>query len=632
MKRIKYKIYKEYLKDNINNNIIVFDKTATISLSKQSDVKRFDCCNSNKKTGCLIRINEAEINVCHMHLFKSLDYLTEIIDNINDINNAIVEINIYGLILVAQMGSLIYLRRCINDYLYELYKGHTEDRLFQNKFLSDNQKQVIGLFKGNENKEINNDKFISSLSQGEYAQYLLKKSCLYKLQDCVNYNKRLYIPQEIALDHPVRSINVFSSVRDIKCRTSDHFKLTDAVLIMNTFRKDTFSFSFCADCLYSLFAVLKEPYLHDELEEFAYENFKVFHKASEDYCFFTGIKEERMYEVFLYNVSFVLCKSSYNMLFETVVSSVAFRELYPYAAKEFSWLLNYEYLYQINNLKNELEDLRKNSKRAIAEKEDSCQRRITEIISNYENLFEEKSRENESIFCTKDAENQKLTQEIEKFNNTINNLRRSNESLKENNSQYKKKLKDFDLLYEEEKVRVAAKYQDRIINCLNQKNIINLRLAGKIANLNEINDLNITYIYGIECSTFEHYPKYDLIALLKCIKKNDVLYLALCPVCVDILLCGLDFIERKKDNYINDRYKLSIVFVTEKNDSQCSKCKHKQSKQIRITLGKVQFQMCEKCVKKFKLLIQGVKEKFELIDSIGGYKFFNNDILDLRVD
>lgn len=632
MKRIIYKIYKEYPKNNINNSVITFDKSATLTLSKQTDIIKFDCCNSNKKAGCLIRINESEIYVCHIHLFKLLDLFTEIINKMNNLINSVVEININGLIILGQIGNMIYFRRRILNYLYEVYKEHTEDKLFHNQFLSGNQKYVISIFQTNENIEINPEKFISSFSQGEYQQYLLKKRCLNKLQDCVNYNKRLQIPQEIALDNPVYSLNVICSFRDINCKTSKHLKEKDAVIIINTYRKDTFSFSFCADCLYGLYAVLKGPYLDDQLEEFVYDTFKVLHKTSNDYCFLTGIKEERMYEIFINNVSFVLCKSSYNMLFETIVCSSAFKELYPLEAKKFVSLFEEEHSNQINRLKKELNDLSECSKRAIEAEKNLCKKRITEITSYYENLFIQNSRKNEEVFSSKDAEIIKLNQELQKLNNTINNLKHYNESLKESNSHYQQKLNDFDLLYNEEKIRIASKYQDRIINCQNQKSIINLNLASKIANQNIMNDINITYIYGIKCSTLNHYPKQDLIALLECAKKNEVLYLALCPVCVDILLCGLNFIERKKENYIDDRYKLSIVFVTEKDNSHCKKCKNKNSKQVKITLDNVQFQMCTPCVKKFKLLLQGIKAKFELINSMGGYKFFNSDLVNLRID
>lgn len=632
MKKISYKIYDEITNEYSNENVIVFDKSSTLTISKQFGFKKLNCCNSNRKTCCLININDTEIYVCHIHLFKMLDDFTKILDEMDKLNGAVALINIYGLCILVKTGSLIYLRKSINNYMYDLYKEHTEDKLFQNNSLSDNQKYISNLFKSAENKEKNTEKFISSLSKGEYHQYLLKRSCLHKLQDCVNYNKRLYIPQEIALDNPVLSLNTICSVRDIKCKASEHVKSRDAVFIINTFRKDTFSFSYCSDCLYDLYVVLREPYLNDELEEFVYGDFKVIHKASDDYCFFTGNKEERMYEVYSYNVSYVLCKNSYNMLFETVVNSTAFKELYPQEANKFRSLIDEEHFKQIIKLKKELKVLSENSKLAMASLETSCQRNITELSSYYENLIFQINGENELALCKKEDEKKELNQEIKRLNSIINDLRRSNKSLRENNSKYKQKLNNFDLLSQEEKIRVREKYQERIINCVYQKSIINIRLSSKIANLKEINDLNVTYIYGLNCSTINHYPKEDLIALLNCTKKREEFYLALCPVCVDILLFGLDFIERKNDNYFDDRYKLRIVKVIERNNPQCSKCKNKISKQIRITFDNVQFQMCETCVKKFKYLLYGIKEKFELINTIGGYKFFNSNILDLRAD
>jgi len=632
MKKISYKIYKESTNEYSNKNVIVFDKSSTLTISKQFGFKKLNCCNSNKKKCCLININDIEIYVCHIHLFKMLDDLTEILNEMDKLNGAVALINIFGLCISIKTGSLIYLRRSINNYMYDLYKEHTEDKLFQNNSLSDNQKYISNLFKSAENKEKNTKKFISSLSKGEYHQYLLKRSCLHKLQDCVNYSKRLYIPQEIALDNPVLSLNTICSVRDIKCKASGHVKSRDAVFIINTFRKDTFSFSYCSDCLYDLYVVLREPYLNDELEEFACRDFKVIHKTSDDYCFFTGNKEKRMYEVYSNNVSYVLCKNSYNMLFETVVNSTTFKELYPQEANKFKSLIDEEHFKQINKLKKELKAMSENSKRAMASLEASCQRNTTELSSYYENLLCKINRENELVLCNKENENKKLNQEIKRLNNIIDDLRLSNKSLKNNNSKIMQKLNNFDLLSQEEKIRVTAKYQEKIINCANQKSIINIRLSSKIANLKKINDLNITYIYGLKCSTLNHYPKEDLVALLNCTKKHEELYLALCPACVDILLYGLDFIERKNDNYFDDRYKLKIVKITEKDNPQCNKCKNKISKRIRITLDNVQFQMCENCVKKFKFLLYGIKEKFELINTIGGYKFFNSNILDLRAD
>ncbi len=570
MKIISYKLYNNIKEIGNKDDIIEFTIKTKLNIENCSEnIDKYDCCKSKNK-GCTLYIDEYGLNICHFHLFRLLDSLHSLLNEIKDYQIAVIKL--LDLTIIANKSKLIYIRKQIYNYLYELFKQHSEEGLFFNKNLSDNQKNVVYYFEDREKKEKNEAEYIKTLSSGEYQHYQIKKLIINKVQDCAYYDKILYYPEKKAIKNPVTSLISYSSIRDIKCKSSQHKNNVFAVLTVMDHRDDCFAFSYCERCLYDYYLVLYLAYTNYDKEEFTVGSFKVIHKPSCETCFFTGVIEPRMYQIIHNSVSFFVCQNSLEMLFKTIVYSAAFQELYPKEAREASSLMNKKEELYIEH----------------------CEKTISE-----------------------------LNEEIQK-------LKQANNELSNQNAYLRDKDKHVDEIFNEEKHRLALKINDQVLNCLLLDNSIYLSVKRKIAQKSNNNDFKISFVSGIECKTLDHCGRKDLVALLELNRENDIFCLALCQTCIDYILQGIDAVLHYRKDFVCDFVKFKIE-IKHNGAHHCYNCGGKPQRMFDISLCNVDFTLCSSCLLKLQNTLKEAKKTFILISQIGGIEFLRNGVLDLKI-
>lgn len=555
---------------------IFFDKTTDFEIyAEDLDVgESFDCCNKNEIQGIKLIIDNRILSVCKQHLFALLDFFNEILEKIEETQSAV--ISLYGIEFVAETGCLIFIRKSVYKYLYNLFKQHNDDQLFENKELSDNQKKVVSIFQYDESEEKKYKNNSNNFSQGELQCYLNRKHILKRLQDCVKYNKKLSIPYEYVIQRPVRSLKVFYSIRNIECMSNKHNYSKDAVIVLSSYRNDTFTFSFCENCLYDLFVILEKAYSEKEVNTIKQNNYQLIYKESDDYCFFTGIKEEKMYEIHLVNIYFVICRLSLEMLFETIISSSAFAEIYPKIYKRYIPLI----------------------------KEIQQQYQCKRIQKVFENKLKQKDMIIDRLYEVVEDKNVELS------------LYKAYQKAKENEVEDKPSNS------------FASKYKDKVLNCLQSGNVINLGIPVNRAKKNKVQELNVTIVNGINCCTFNHYPRNELVAIVEIDRKYDKFCFAMCLECLRIALYGLEHYLKNKTNYYGDN-NFSIIQVNSTKNEHCYFCGG-NNKIVRIMFGIVQFELCESCLQILKKELEKASIKLDALRKLGGYEFFKNKFVNLK--
>lgn len=567
MDEISYKLFMK--KEEIDNieNVLKFTINTQLSIKENiGDYKKNICCDDNQR-GCCLSIDNYQLYICHSHLFDILDVFHKLLNEMDNSQIALVEL--FNIRLLVNKSKAIYIRKNIYDYLYEVFKLH-HDTMFYNNNLSNNQKAVVAFFEDRYKKEKSEIKYIQTLSLGQKQHYLIKKALINKVQDCAYYDKILYYPKKNALEFPVTSITAYSSVRDIKCKSSKHKSNTFAVLSLMTQRDDCFVFSYCEDCLYNYYSVLYLAYTNYDEEEFIVGNFKIYHKPNHETCFFTGINEPRMYQIFHNNVSFFVCQSGFEMLFKTIINSAAFQELYPSEAEKAQIIINQNEEKQYDKTVCELQD-------------------------------------------------------------TINILSEKNLNLKKQNVALNHKINHIDDLLKERKIIKASKIDDEVLNCLLLDNSMHLSVKRKVARKSSNKDFKITYVSGIECKTIDHFPKNDLVILLEINRENEVFKVALCKSCVDHILQGIDTVKNKRTDFINDFVKFKIL-TAYNGAHHCYKCGNTLKRMYNISLCNVDLTLCPSCLYKLENTLKDAKETFKLISHIGGMEFIRNGVLDLKIE
>lgn len=561
----------------VKNKYIFFDKTTYFDIyeRKLEPGDFFDCCNSMEKSGVDVIIEGRILKICKFHLFFLLDFFNEMLEKINENQSAV--IYLYGIEFVAETGCLIFIRRTIYDYLYHLFKKHNDDELFENSKISDNQKKVISIFKYDENEEKKYDKNANKYSQGEMQCYLNRKRILKRLQNCVTYTKKLNIPFEYVIQRPIYSLKVFYSVKNIECMSNIHNCSKEAVIVLSSYRNDTFTFSFCENCLYDLFLVLEQAYYDKDIKTIKQNNYAISYKNTNDYCFFTGVKEEKMYEIHLVNVYFVIGRQSLEMFFETIVSSSAFAEIYPKIYKQ--------YIPLISRIKQ--------------------QKQYEKIQKIFEHKLEQKEKVIDKLY------------DIVKERKVETNLNNSYQSTdKEEKS-------------DERSSDSITQIESKVLNCIQQTNIINLGVSVNKAKKNKIQKLNIIIVNGMKCCTFNHYSRSELVAIIATNRKNDKFCFAMCLDCIKIAINGLEQYTNRKSNYYSNDYDFSIIQVHLVNNEHCYFC-GADNKLVRIMFGKVQFELCDSCIQILKNQLEKAYNKLDTLRKLGGNKFFQNEFINLN--
>lgn len=409
-----------------------------------------------------------------------------------------------------------------------------------------------------------NEMLQSDMSLGEFRLLINRKRILLKLKNCAKLNKKLTVPPDYALKNPLTKLITFCSLKDIECLANRHGKPKDAVMVISSGRADEFTFSFCEDCLFDLYLVLEQAYNNTHTEKFSQGSFSVSCVKTDEHCFFTGKKENEMYELKLNTASVILCRESLEMLFKTVVTCDVFCEIYPeYAVK-----------YQ---------------KRFELETQEKVRLAIKE---EYE---------------AKISQSQAITDNLYKI---IRNLNQELQNTKINKSS------DFAPILSRQKDQLADAYREKALNCLKGSDIVNLGVSEKKARKNKITEMKVTYVNGLTCSTFDHYPRCDFVALIETQRDNDRFCFAFCWRCVDIAIIGIKAYLENAENYVNEAENLSLIKINPSQNSHCYFCGGKENL-VRVSFGNVQFELCEDCLAVFQTKLKAVKEKLLLIAKSG---------------
>lgn len=417
---------------------------------------------------------------------------------------------------------------------------------------------------------------MSDMSLGELRLLINRKRILLRLKNCDKLNKKLTVPPDYALKNPLRKLNTFCSLKDIECLANRHGKPKDAVIVISSGRADEFTVSFCENCLFDLYLVLEKAYINLKLKNFSQGSFSVSCVKTDEHCFFTGKTENEMYELKLNTASVILCRESLEMLFKIVVLSDVFCEIYhEYALK-------------------------------------------------YQKHFEQKAQEKTRLEVKEECEAQ-IIQSQAIIDNLYKIIRNINQELQNTKI---KKSGDFAPILSRQKGELADAYREKVLNCLKGSDVVNLGVSEKKARKNKITEIKVTYVNGLTCSTFDHYPRYDFVALIETQRDNDRFCFALCWRCVDIAIIGIKAYLENAENYVNEAENLSLIKINPSQNSHCYFCGGKENL-VRVSFGNVQFELCEDCLAVFQAKLEEVKEKLLLIAKSGIESVPNIEFIDL---
>lgn len=571
MDKFNYIIGYEKYSDFQKENTIKITRETNIRIAKLLDDNiNFECCDYEQ--GCCFSIDNNNIFICHFHLFELLDIFHEIVEEMQDYQTALVEFMSQS--IVVNKSKAIYIRKEILNYLYTLYISDRDSVLFTNTILSANQKEVINGFAKRHEREMFENHYLSQAHIGEVNSHRINKEIIGKLQDCVHYNKILYYSEEEAKENPVTNLKVYSSMRNILCKAVHHKNRFHTVITILDDRNDNFAFGFCQNCLYDFYIVLKSAYEKRQIKVHKHKEFMVMKCESNEPCFFTGVHESVMYRVCISNVSFYLCRSSFEMLFETIINSTVFKELFPNESGSGSLVLK-------NNEKWYTEHYEK-------------------IINDLNIQLQVEKNRNEQITYN----NKVLKREVRQLNKKI--------------SEQENEMKG------EPKQRVDA----NVCNCLLRSNSMNLSIKRKDAQNSKTPKFKITYIYGADCATIDHFPKSDYGIILEIERENEKFCFELCETCIKYINQGLSAILSKKKDFINDFVKYKIVPIRNA-DTHCYKCGGKHPVLYQISFANVNFTLCINCIRKLSEQLTEASDRISVVKKLGGIDFLKNGVIDL---
>ncbi len=569
-------------------NYISQEKINGIQLYFKEDLKRVLCCGKYISDGCQIILWSSDIvEICHNCFIEFFDEMLTITHQDKTKDRKYYTIKLPNYSFQLSNSSLYILRSKMNYYFKGLYKKHIRDDLFiksdsfyVQKFLEKTRRVV------NETEKASRQ--TSRMSAGKRKLYFNEKNITDDISQCYKYPFTISLPPETKKIEPLFDLEVYTVFSNIQCRINHHDKYSEAVTVVSDGRDYGFTFSFCAEHLYDFAMLLKQVYFDYQINKFEIGDFRIEKGYFGSPCYLTKCKHRTMYKLHINQCSVILAREGLLMLAEKILTSSAFSELYPIEAKQFLSLRN----------DNEIKENEKLKEYLSREK----QARRDEIESL--TAFYEKA--------------------IENLKNEITELSATNKELNSAKTQLEYELNHIDKIILQQRAEVKARYQKRILNCLDlNKTDITLGIKAKTAKQYKERYFKVTYINGIKCSTFPHYFRRETIAIIETHRTDDKFCLAVCEDCIDIYLLGLK--EARVDKpYINENMHFSVIVNSNPNNPHCYLCGSKSQTKYIIKHGYIKYFLCPESKKKLETTLEEVKRNLSYIRLLGGKDFITN--------
>lgn len=593
----------EYIKRYINE-----DKSVTISAAKieqiklnfVSDLTHFNCCKkSTISDGCEILFwDNTKARMCNNCLYDLFIELSEKIRKSKLKNNVFYELHLPSRTLVLSYSSLYNIKRKLYRYFFILYKEHIRDDLFLDN--TTEQRRFLQQVRAKLNEPANEFKYTKPMSKGDKKKYF---NAQYILNDTTRCD---LVPILITTENlkefiPVFELKTYSVISDIPCKINLHDRYQEAVYAITDGRNNGFTFTFCPMHLYQFADVLKNFYKNYLFSNYSNGVFSIEKYGNGTACYLTGFKKGAMFKLHLNKCSVILSRTALDKMAFDVLTSTVYKELYPIEASQFAFIHRRLEISESEKLKNSLIEEQENhnkEKEKLNEERDKLIEYYNSIVNGYE----------EKIEILKDNERQ-LTEEISELKHKLNHI---------------DDIVD-DLLLEKKR-KLAKKIRERTINCLTDNTVETIGVSKKTAKEHKIEDFKTTFVYGMSCSTFPHYPKPNEVVIIETGRGSNDLCFALCPTCINIILRGLKQIHNGT-YYFDEAMNFEILLANSNSGMHCYKCGKDDEKVFQFKFGNKRFSLCRNCTYKFEKQLERIKQQFEAAHKFGGFKYFNQVVM-----
>lgn len=583
----------------VNQDVVTvdFEELKCFSLDYERKIETVRCCKDKVFTeACHIVMPANKViiicNACVFNLYEML-YMTWCGLKKNDI----CQLQIFEYKLLLNKPELNFILQKLERYIQFLYEEHLSYDIFDN--MSSIKEKLIQKFRQSILLSDEESEYYNSLTCGQKKEFLLSKSYL-KTSNCSK--KKTFSTQNRKSSINKKDFQVYCMIRNIPCKSSRHDNYRESVIVLINQYISGFRFSFCSDCLHNFGLTLLNMYYDSTLKEYKRDSFKVEYIVSDYPCLISGVKESKMYRVYIYNNVFVLSKKYFELLTKTIICSTAFKELF---FDDYSEYLRFNHSFEISK---DVE-LRKEMIRAkkLAETE-------LQIYKNLENEIKTQNNIERENFIVQISD---LKYTITKSEEEKSYLNRENQRLKTiisalQDEEHKRQL---DVEKQEQK-RIKEEIHQRnyfdthILDCVKPRQSDYVLGFPKDKNKLYSGILKVTQISGFLCKTLYHSYEHYANAIIQTYRKDDPLCIAVCSDCLNAINRGLRKVG-PNNTYLYDRHReLEIRYLSNGNGKVCHSCGKMHENCYYIRLCYVVFYLCEDC--KTSWIGQMERVKFDL--------------------
>lgn len=543
----------------------------------QTDLLNLDCCKITIADGCLLKLDNNKCcrmcNSCCVELFDELAKITA----------SKAKVKLYSLSLgnfqyIISRNSVFIIFHKFEAYFLYLYGLHVRDDFYIN---NENLKKLIAKNSNSFFETDNDRKKVKRLNQADKRRYYIYKQIRQDLSICFNFPfeiKPLKTPQKIF----IYSLIDFS----VPCSFE---KRKNAVMVVTDNSLRGFTFAFCTEHLYEFAKLLKKLYFNEVKGLVKIGCFSVeIHKVENPCCFFSDQKSQ--YKLKLDKCTVWLSRDALEMLAVSTLTSLVFKEFFPIQAQQFVTLAQ---KYNNKNLDEPFSPEYLEQKKEIAnlKKKLRLKNKETQAALNYYNNL------------------------IEGKNSEITHLHNSKDELASEKHALETQIIGIESIHKDQ----ISALKSKVLNCRQSHNeIINLGITQKKAKKNQVKVLKKTFIEGIQSSTLDEFgSRFSVIIETK--RVNDAFCFALSLNDIDMILNGIQKVEKSKESYRNRK----VGFTIYRNNSQsdhCYFCGDSENLKYSFTFNRVRFILCENCLSLFQEQLKDIKEEFIFKRGSGGFQ------------
>lgn len=587
----------ESLKDN-KENYQSAKNVSEIIFRFAPAVDHLSCCKAKLKDGCEITLwDKSIIKMCNDCLYVLFGDLLHIIYNGKNHSNRLYEIDFGNCSFQVSKGGLDILHLRLNRYFCALYKEHIRDDLFSKESIV--PPKFLYKARDTVNETEKEYRYTRHFTKGECRKFYNVKHINRDLTKCYPSDFILKLSKREVRFIAINKLITYTTIPGVSCKINEHNRAQEAVFVLTDGRNHGFTFSFCEKHLYQLGQVLLAFYKEPSLNNYSYGDFKIEKGHFNEHCYLTNVKETMMYKVHFNKCVFVIAKRALDSMTFEVLTSKVYGELFPIEAAQFNYYVNETEEKTSEKLKESLANEKKSRREERA------------------NLIFQYQQEINDVYAEKRRTTEFYEHKIGEAKETIFNLESNLKDTKEENDKFRYKLNHVEEIISEHHLELKEAYQEKILNCLSKRNVMNIGIARKTELKEPIEEYKITFVHGITCSTFPHYPKNNVIAILETFRKKNNFCFALCPECVDIYLKGLVYIHNHTD-YFNDSMNFSITLIRNSNSQHCYGCGKTEGKIYLIKHGCYQYRLCFECCCNLEKTLEKIKQQFSAISRFGG--------------